>query len=575
MLLPSPTVEMNRAIGTSEASGASDKVPAVARFLPSLTDLAFLMPLIFVFLRLGGARALLGDGDTGWHVRTGEWILAHHQVPHTDFFSFTRNGQPWFAWEWLSDVLFALLHQRWGLAGVVLASLAIICLTSVALFRLVRMRCSNGLVAIAVTLLATGGCAIHWLARPHLFTLLFFVVTLHITARAAEGRVKLLAWLVPLTLLWTNLHGGFFVVFLVLACYIASDLVNAAIETNPENRGNFLRSTGPWLTAAAACFAVTFINPYGWELHRHLISYITDSYAMQHIQEFQAMDFHSPITVYFEPLMFMGLVTALWDARCRRFADCFLTIGWLHLALIARRNVPFFMLASAPFVARAIVHAIGAAADTRSGLRLASWVHRVSASIKGTCESFDETDRLWRFHLAGAVPLAMVGALLLAPRPAGAKFTSTYDPEAYPDKAIPVLLSSETHHIFADDEWGDYLIYRLYPSKLVFVDGRSDFYGDAFGERYLDLLNVKFDWEKTLDRYDIDTVVLSPRVALASTLKISRDWRVAHDDGVAVVFRRTTSRVSGSLVSSDEGKLRDRAITKTITGDHGITLPTT
>ena len=66
----------------------------VARFLPSLTDIAFLMPLIFIFLKLNGARTLLGDGDTGWHVRTGEWILAHHQVPHADFFSFSRPGAP-------------------------------------------------------------------------------------------------------------------------------------------------------------------------------------------------------------------------------------------------------------------------------------------------------------------------------------------------------------------------------------------------------------------------------------------------------------------------------------------------
>ena len=87
---------------------AREKVPAVARFLPSLTDLAFLMPLIFIFFRLNGARTLLGDGDTGWHIRTGEWILAHHRVPQVDMFSFSRPGAPWFAWEWLWDVLFAL-----------------------------------------------------------------------------------------------------------------------------------------------------------------------------------------------------------------------------------------------------------------------------------------------------------------------------------------------------------------------------------------------------------------------------------------------------------------------------------
>jgi hypothetical protein len=174
------------------------------------------------------------------------------------------------------------------------------------------------------------------------------------------------------------------------------------------------------------------------------------------------------------------------------------------------------------------------------------------------------------------MPLLAVGALLIAPRPASAKFVSTYDPAAYPEKAIPLLLSSETHHIFTDDEWGDYLVFNLYPSKLVFVDGRSDFYGDEFDEKYLDLLNVKYGWEKTLDRYDIDTILLSPKLALASTLKISREWLVVYDDGVAVVFRRAEpSRVPGSLVSSNEGKIRDRVITKTITRDRRITQPTT
>jgi hypothetical protein len=571
MLLPSPATE------TATAPGATT-APMIARFLPSLTDVAFLMPLAFVFLTLNGARALLGDGDTGWHIRTGQWILANHQVPHTDFFSFSRNGQPWFAWEWLSDVLFAWLHQHWGLAGVVIASLAIICSTSAGLFRLVRARSSNGLVAIAVTLLATGGCAIHWLARPHLFTLFFLVVTLHITARASEGRIRLLAWLPPMTLLWVNLHAGFFVVFLVLACYIASDLLNAAIERNRERRLEFLRATKPWLGAVAACLAVTFINPYGWQLHRHVLSYINDPYQMLHIQEFQSMDFHSPVVVFFEPMMFMAALTALWDARCRRFADCLLSLGWLHLALIAERNVPLFMVASAPFVARAIATLIGTAANSRAGAQTAEWLQSTAAWFRSSSASFDATDRLWRFHLASLAPLLVTGALLLSPHPAAAKFTSTYDPARYPEKALPVLLSADAQRIFADDEWGDYLIYHLYPSRKVFIDGRSDFYGDEFGERYLDLMNVKVGWDKTLDQYGIDTVVLSPRAALASTLKIARQWRVVHDDGVAVVFQRRSpghSSATDSLVSSDEGKTRDRVITKPLAVITGSPKPTT
>ncbi len=100
-------------------------------------------------------RTLLGDGDTGWHVRIGEWILAHGQVPRQDMFSYTKPGQPFFAWEWLWDVGAAWLHQRWGLAGVVLASLLVIAFTTVLLYRLVYRRCGNPLVSIALTGLAS------------------------------------------------------------------------------------------------------------------------------------------------------------------------------------------------------------------------------------------------------------------------------------------------------------------------------------------------------------------------------------------------------------------------------------
>src|SRR6185312_11467667 len=195
MLMPLPVTRKEGP--TAGENAAPARVPAIARFLPSLTDVAFLMPVMFIFVKLSGTRTLLADGDTGWHLRTGEWILNHHQIPYTDLFSFSRPGAPWFAWEWLWDTIFALLFRSGGMAAVVLANTLVICFASAFLFRLIRRKCDNGLVAIAVTLLATGGCAIHWLARPHLFTILFFTLTLHITQRAQEGRTKLLAWLFP------------------------------------------------------------------------------------------------------------------------------------------------------------------------------------------------------------------------------------------------------------------------------------------------------------------------------------------------------------------------------------------
>jgi hypothetical protein len=93
--------------------------------------------------------------------------------------------------------------------------------------------------------------------------------------------------------------------------------------------------------------------------------------------------------------------------------------------------------------------------------------------------------------------------------------------------------------VFSTDSWGGYLIYRLYPSMRVFIDGRSDFYGPEFCESYIDLMGVKHDWQQRLDRYRVDTVLLPVREPLAGVIKESRDWRTVYDDGMAIVFRRT------------------------------------
>ena len=102
--------------------------------------------------------------------------------------------------------------------------------------------------------------------------------------------------------------------------------------------------------------------------------------------------------------------------------------------------------------------------------------------------------------------------------------------------AEPLFEPSE--HIFTHDEWGDYLIYKLSPRGFkVFVDGRSDFYGGKFGQEYIDVLEVKYNWQQTLDRYGVDTILLPCDAALTGALKESRRWRVAYDDGMAIVFR--------------------------------------
>jgi hypothetical protein len=535
------------------------KTNPIVRVLPSLTDLAFLMPIVFLFTRLEGAKTMLGDGDTGWHIRTGQWILANGQVPHQDFFSYTKAGQPWYAWEWLWDVCAAWVYQDGGLAAVVAVNIVIISLTFALLFRLVRRHCENPLLAIAVTFLACAASAIHWLARPHLVTMLFTVILLMILDRARQGRTRWL-WALPLFfVLWTNLHGGFLAGLIILAGYTVGELARALFTGDSLDRRAAIQSSARYALTGFFCVLATFVNPYTYHLHAHIYQFFSEPYHLENINEFQSINFHSPAAPYLEALLLSGAFAAAWFVVKRRdFVPLVLIAGWAHLALFSARNIPLFAIIAAPFVAQALYEMLSGLEHAQA----AAWIGRATAGFRTAAAEFAETDRHWRLHLASA-GTAIVVALLIASPNATGKLKPEYDPERYPAKALSVLRADPGSRIFTDDEWGDYLLYQLYPGHKVFVDGRSDFYGQDFEQKYRDVMSVRYDWEQSLNRYKVDTIILSTKAALAGAIKQSGHWRTVYDDTVAIVFRAVPERAMETQQVSagrNGGKDRDSKI---------------
>jgi len=520
---------------TQSAAATSSKPSAALHVFPCLTDLAFLMPIVFLFARMDGAKTMLGDGDTGWHIRTGEWILANGRVPRLDMFSYTKPGEAWYAWEWLWDVCFAWLYHHGGLATVVIVSILILSTTFALLYRLVLRHCGNPFFAIGATFLACAGSTLHWLARPHLFTLLFIVILLMMLERVEGGQVRWLFAVPALMVLWTNFHGGFLAGLIILAGFAAGEAARALFASDREERSAALQKTKWFGLTSVASAAGTLVNPYSYHLHVHIFKFFVEPYHMQNISEFQSISFHSPAALYLECGLLLGALAAAWFVvQHRNFVPLVLAVGWGHLALLSARNIPVFAIVTAPFIAQALEEMSG----SLERARIAEWARRSVAAFRNIGVEFAEMDRPWRTHAVSAAAIGVVALLLASPNATG-KLKPEYDPKHYPSKALTVLRADPDSRIFTDDEWGDYLIYQLYPGHKVFVDGRSDFYGQDFEQKYLDVMNVKYDWEQYLERYNVDTIVLSTTTALASAIKQSGHWRAVYDDTVAIVFRRT------------------------------------
>ncbi len=504
------------------------------RLMPSMTDLAFLMPLVFLFGGMHGAQTLLGDGDTGWHLRTGQWILAHGRVPDRDIFSFTRSGQPWFAWEWLWDVIFGWLHLRAGMAAVVLGNSLVLALTFALLFRLARRR-ADALAALAMTLVAAAASAGHWLARPHLFTMLFTVVFYTVLERAdgPSGARRGLWLLPPLMVLWTNLHGGFFVGILLTAAYAAGALAELLRESGDDGRRLALARGRAYLAAAAACLLATLVNPYFYRLHVHIFQYLADGFYRGNIMEFQSLNFQTAQARYLEILLAAGAAAALVRLRRGQWTWPLLFVMWAHLALYSARNVEIFVLLAAVPSAAMLSEALRRAPE----LPAAAWLRRALLAAGEFVREWNAFDRGPRWQAASVLAVLLLAALMYAPHPpAGCR--AAHDPKAFPVAAAARLEQAGLlDGVFTPDLWGGYLIYRQYPRGRVFIDGRSDFYGAKFASRYIRAMGAQAGWEGFLGGYGVRAVLLPPDAPLAGALRQSAAWRLDYDDGVALIFR--------------------------------------
>jgi hypothetical protein len=499
------------------------------RCMPCLTDLAFLLPMFLLFVNLSGTRLLFGDGDTGWHIRTGEWILQHRTIPNQDFFSFTKFHQTWRPWEWGWDLLFGVIHKFWGLEGVAFVNVIILGVVSVLLYKLVLRASGNEIVVFLVTALAGCGSSLHWLARPHLLSWIFFLLFLHLIRDLQEDRrpdrQRRAHYLLPAVMVvWVNVHPSFFVGVLLLLLAGLEDALQELMARRSWRTA--YERCFPLLLSATTCTLASLLNPYSWHLHWNIFQTLTSG-LVTNIQEYQSVNFRYTPTGFFECMLLLAAASVFWSLQAKKISLVISVIFWVHAALLAGRNIPLFLMVAAPLVACMFE-------DVLSRLKTSPGIGAVCATISEICEEIRPWEKLKRLHAVSALATVVLAALFAS---GASGFEGRFDPDRFPATAIPTVEASSARRIFASDYWGGYLIYRLYPSKRVFIDGRADVFGRELSNTAVGILEAHHDWSQQLNHFAVDMVIIKPDVPLATVLKTSPGWRMLFDDGKAIVFQ--------------------------------------
>ena len=474
------------------------------------------------------------DPDVWWHMRNGQLIL-DSGIPTHDVYSYTAQGRPWLVQEWLTEAIMYTIKSTLGY-GVLSLLFGVLQAAGAALVYILLRRMGTGRIpALLLLMLYLVFGAPTWGVRPQVLTPVFlgaFYLVL-LAYRQNPARSRLLWVLPPIMLLWANMHASYFMGVALIGAFLVGEFANSFIY-RPE-RPTPLK---PLLFVLGASLVATLANPYFIELWTYPLTYAlhgTSNPLLRYTQEWQSPNFHEPASLLFGLSLLLLAVfgiarplaasedTSKWRVGLTRYIDIttlILLVAFSVLALQAVRLVPLYGLIALPIL----------------GGALASAWPALSSRDEAAPEGIEA-----RLNLpVGAVIIAALAFVLLQlPQAQTGPEPRTDTGFVYPVQAAGYIQKlNRPVRMYNDFAWGGYLISRLYPQRLVFIDGRADMYREGIFDNFITVQNVAPGWREVLSHYAVDLALIAPDTPLDYALAHEPGWSREYKDAAAVIYSK-------------------------------------
>jgi len=470
------------------------------------------------------------DPDFFWHLKTGEWIWQHRELPAGDPFNFVSPAvEPvgrrfTLTAYWLSQVSYHLIHDRLGMPGIVVLKLVVALLFVLALLKLRRGDpvVHAALVLVVLPLLF----CLYPLDRPQAFSFLFFAVLL---ARLEKERTAAAApsgWasglVVPILMFaWANMHGGHAIGQVTIALYLALEGVKYLHPAlRPAGRERYRRL----LVLGVAGLGASFVNPNSWHaLQIALVpapAWVGNTDYLSTVRYFHNMD--QPLIFIFWGALFLTALACLFTVTRPDITRIALLAGTGYYGFIHVRYVPYFMIAAVPVLGVFL-----------SAERVSRWARQAL--------------------LAGAVLLVTYVIWNEFPSRERVGAALGVNNAYYPVRAADFVIANDLRgNLYNTYVWGGYLLWRLAPERKVFVDGRgvnaqATFLSGSIALALAQSVESPMYWKNILKQYGIGYLII-PREqtcqgfvfddtsGLREALREAPEWVSVFADETALVF---------------------------------------
>ncbi len=510
---------------------------------------SFAVATFVFFLFLYGAcisGIVLKEPDICFLLASGRWIVEHGNLPVTDPFSYSTiyHDQPYVIEKWLTEIIFFALWKWSSPAGLLVFDAIILTLTfTIMPYRFMKLNGVSGLKALLLTSLSTFTSFCHLAVRPEIFSFLIMAIYLEILIRLRDRKttfhIPSAAALVILMALWSNLHTLFIVGLMILGLYCVCLFLERVLKFTDEK----MDWTVP--IALALCVPATLVNPYGLTLWKYLPNIFGPfNDTNNEMQPIGLSNFNS-LTLYpFYVLIIVSLTIFFRKGLTKPTQSGELFFKLLLPAGIAGgiktiRSIPIADL----FATSGMSQVIG------SWQRKATSDNSIQNSDRTTSETkYSEIDRgidelcqpmqpLW---IAMTLGIASAGAYLMTTI---LPLDLPQDSAAFqrPSKAIEFIARNRPKgRMLNDPHFGNVLMWQLKDAPPVFIDSRYNLYGNNLLQDYWKMAENKPEAENLLQKYSINWIFLSPKMALVKALSQNPEWTVLFEDSNGAIVARKT-----------------------------------
>ncbi len=495
-------------------------------FFSRLTTHSLLTAIVFISIFTMAVR-VPASADTWWHLRSGQYIIENQTIFSADPFSHTREGQLWM-YPKLGQVFWYGLYAVGGWATV---ALAVALLATVAFWLVWQQIEANVFVGAFSMALGAIVSSVIWAARPQMFSFVLTALVAYLLHRFKRHNGNLLPWIPLIMALRVNIHGGFAIGFMLMLAYLVGEVINNITSYKDAPVVNWGRLKYLILVIIISVAAAT-INPHTWRMLFYPFQTVGISALRDFIAEWQSPNFHQP---HAQPFILMLLLILVSVARTNRqvdWTDLVLVALWAGWALFAARNIAVFGLVTTPILA--------GYADLTWTEQWQTWGYtKVPFSTAAIARPKSKIQNLKSKINWVLLTLIIVAALIKISIPLRSDINLEVEQESLPYYAVEFVKNERPPGpMFNSYNWGGYLIFKLWPDYLVYIDGRTDLYDDFFVRRFLTVMAAGDGWEQILTDDGINLIFIESDSTLAKFLRHNPAWTELYRDKMAVVFGR-------------------------------------